>query len=61
MSARMADSAPRRGLGNLLLGALALAALLAWPMLVENVFYQRIGALVMLSALSASATWSRRG
>ena len=42
------------------LGGLLLAALLAWPLLVEDVFYQRVGALVMLAALSASA-WNLVG
>ncbi|HEY4250696.1 MAG TPA: branched-chain amino acid ABC transporter permease [Roseomonas sp.] len=46
--------------GRWLIAALVLLALLAWPLLVEDVFYQRIGALVMLAALSASA-WNLVG
>lgn len=49
-----------RPLGRWAFAGLALLALLAWPLLVENVFYQRIGALVMLAALSASA-WNLVG
>lgn len=60
MSTQIAARASTRGVGNLTLGVLALAALLFWPLLVDNVFYQRIGALVMLSALSASA-WNLVG
>ncbi len=36
------------------------AASVVWPMLVDNVFYQRIGALVLLAAISASA-WNLIG
>jgi branched-chain amino acid transport system permease protein len=39
---------------------LGLALLAAWPLGVEDVFYRRIGALVMLYALSASA-WNLIG
>jgi branched-chain amino acid transport system permease protein len=42
------------------LAALAVAVLLVWPMWVEDQFIQRIGALVMLAALSASA-WNLVG
>jgi len=52
-------AAPRVA-GRWILGVLVLAALLAWPLLVEDQFYQRVGALVMLAALSASA-WNLVG
>ncbi|MEA2742852.1 MAG: branched-chain amino acid transport system permease protein, partial [Acetobacteraceae bacterium] len=32
----------------------------AWPLMVQDVFYQRIGALVLLAAISASA-WNLLG
>ncbi|MDB5414318.1 MAG: Branchedchain amino acid transport system permease protein LivM [Rubritepida sp.] len=57
--ATQTPAAPRLA-GRLIFGALALIALLVWPLLVENVFYQRVGALVMLAALSASA-WNLVG
>ena len=41
----------------IVLGFLALAA---WPLLVQDVFLQRIGALVLLAAISASA-WNLLG
>ncbi|MBL6455779.1 branched-chain amino acid ABC transporter permease [Belnapia sp. T6] len=59
MSAATIPTAPRAA-GRWVLGVAALAALLAWPLLVEDEFIQRIGALVMLSALSASA-WNLVG
>jgi ABC-type branched-subunit amino acid transport system permease subunit len=34
--------------------------LAAWPLMVHDVFYQRIGALVLLAAISASA-WNLLG
>ena len=37
-----------------------LALLVLWPLLGPDVFYQRIGALVMLAAISASA-WNLLG
>lgn len=37
-----------------------LALLLAWPLLAQDVFWQRIGALVILAAISASA-WNLLG
>jgi branched-chain amino acid transport system permease protein len=40
--------------------ALALLFALAWPLLVQDVFYQRVGALVLLAAISASA-WNLLG
>lgn len=52
--------APPRAAGRWILGALVLAALIVWPLLVEDQFTQRIGALVMLAALSASA-WNLVG
>ncbi len=45
-----------QGAALLLLGAAAIV----WPLLVDNVFYQRIGALVVLAAISASA-WNLIG
>jgi branched-chain amino acid transport system permease protein len=39
---------------------LALAALLAFPLIVHDVFHQRMGALVLLAAISASA-WNLLG
>jgi branched-chain amino acid transport system permease protein len=45
-----------QGAGLLLL----CAAAIVWPLLVDNVFYQRIGALVVLAAISASA-WNLIG
>ncbi|MBR0667427.1 branched-chain amino acid ABC transporter permease [Roseomonas hellenica] len=53
-------TAPARSAGRLVFAAFVLLALLVWPLLVENVFYQRVGALVMLAALSASA-WNLVG
>ncbi len=44
---------PRASL--LAFGVVMVVATLVWPLLVDNVFYQRVGALVVLSALSASA------
>jgi branched-chain amino acid transport system permease protein len=41
-------------------GALVALGILVWPLLVGDVFYQRVGALVLLSALSASA-WNLIG
>ncbi|MBR0644094.1 branched-chain amino acid ABC transporter permease [Plastoroseomonas hellenica] len=58
MSASITASA--RSAGRLVFAAFVLLALLVWPLLVENVFYQRVGALVMLAALSASA-WNLVG
>lgn len=52
--------APPRAAGRWVFAALVVAALLAWPLLVEDQFLQRIGALVMLAALSASA-WNLVG
>ena len=43
----------RRGVALWL--ALGLVVIVAWPPLVDNVYYQRIGALVLLAAISASA------
>jgi len=40
--------------------AVGFGLLLAWPLLVQDVFWQRIGALVLLSAISASA-WNLLG
>jgi len=59
MSAATLQAAPRSG-SRWALGAAALAALIFWPLLIEDQFYQRVGALVMLSALSASA-WNLVG
>ncbi|MBS7812006.1 branched-chain amino acid ABC transporter permease [Roseococcus pinisoli] len=59
MSAKTMPAAPRAA-SRLLLGALVLAAVLVWPLLIEDQFYQRVGALVMLAALSASA-WNLVG
>nr|WP_314071158.1 branched-chain amino acid ABC transporter permease [uncultured Roseococcus sp.] len=59
MSAKTMPAAPR-AVSRLLLGALVLAAVLVWPLLIEDQFYQRVGALVMLAALSASA-WNLVG
>jgi branched-chain amino acid transport system permease protein len=59
MSAAAIPAAPHAA-GRWVLGVAALAALLVWPLLVEDQFIQRIGALVMLSALSASA-WNLVG
>jgi branched-chain amino acid transport system permease protein len=42
----------KRVVAGLALGLLVIAI---WPLLVENVYYQRIGALVLLMAISASA------
>ncbi len=39
---------------------LGIALVLFWPLLVHDVFYQRIGALVLLAAISASA-WNLLG
>ena len=36
------------------IATVGLSLLLAWPLLTQDVFYQRIGALVMLAAISAS-------
>jgi branched-chain amino acid transport system permease protein len=40
--------------------AIGFVLLLAWPLLTQDVFWQRIGALVLLSAISASA-WNVLG
>jgi branched-chain amino acid transport system permease protein len=40
--------------------ALGAAALLLWPLLAQDVFFQRVGALVLLAAISASA-WNLIG
>ncbi len=45
---------------RLILALAAVTALLAWPLLVTDPFWQRIGALVMLGAISASA-WNLIG
>ncbi|MBS0641630.1 MAG: branched-chain amino acid ABC transporter permease [Acetobacteraceae bacterium] len=42
------------------LAALVFVAIAAWPLLVQDVFLQRIGALVLLAAISASA-WNLLG
>lgn len=42
------------------LGLAVLAAIALWPLLVQDVFLQRIGALVLLAAISASA-WNLIG
>lgn len=60
MSMSASVSVPTRSAGRWAFAALGLLALLIWPLLVEDVFYQRIGALVMLAALSASA-WNLVG
>lgn len=60
MSMSASVSMPTRSAGRWAFAALGLLALLIWPLLVEDVFYQRIGALVMLAALSASA-WNLVG
>lgn len=60
MSMSASITAPARSAGRLVFAAFVLLALLVWPLLVENVFYQRVGALVMLAALSASA-WNLVG
>ena len=39
---------------------IAFLAIAAWPLLVHDVFYQRVGALVLLAAISASA-WNLLG
>jgi branched-chain amino acid transport system permease protein len=59
MSAAAMPATPRVA-GRWIFGVVALSALLAWPLVVEDQFYQRVGALVMLSALSASA-WNLVG
>lgn len=55
--AHPATGAGRRTLHPGLVVALGVAIAVAvfWPLLVENVFYQRVGALVVLTAISASA------
>lgn len=60
MSMSASITASARSAGRLVFAAFVLLALLVWPLLVENVFYQRVGALVMLAALSASA-WNLVG
>lgn len=60
MSMSASVSAPTRSASRWAFAALGLLGLVAWPLLVEDVFYQRIGALVMLAALSASA-WNLVG
>ena len=48
----------RRGVALWL--ALGLVVIIAWPPLVDNVYYQRIGALVLLAAISALGLEHRR-
>ncbi len=45
---------------TLLIGAIVLVALAGLPLLLADVFYQRVAALVLLSAISASA-WNLVG
>lgn len=59
MSAAATPAAPRVA-GRWIFGLLVLAALIVWPLFVEDQFLQRVGALVMLAALSASA-WNLVG
>ncbi|HVY16847.1 MAG TPA: branched-chain amino acid ABC transporter permease [Rhodopila sp.] len=48
---------PPIGIAAFLIGFVVIAA---WPLVVQDVFYQRIGALVLLAAISASA-WNLLG